>query len=217
MIYNNNVSERKISILYQSEIETNLEVITESFFDDSIANIVYLGNIGKLQSVITIIKAAEIINDNKVKFHIMGYGSELDNCKKYCKENNISNVIFYGKVDFRYGQAALKQATVGIISMTKGSEIDYPFPGKIQTYMYCGTPIIYSANGEGADFIVKHNCGAHTQPEDSEELANCIKKIIKNTSLLDAIRKCVLKTYNSYFTINHFIERLQNDLKSLIE
>lgn len=47
----------------------------------------FASNIGKAQSVDTIIKAAELLKDDKrFKFHIVGSGSEFDTVKRLAEE-----------------------------------------------------------------------------------------------------------------------------------
>ena len=60
-------------------------------------NYIFAGNIGKMQSVETIIKAASFIQNEDITIHIVGDGSNIENCKNLAKDLNVKNVIFYGK------------------------------------------------------------------------------------------------------------------------
>ena len=61
-------------------------------------NFVFAGNIGDMQSVETIIKAAgELHDQSNIVFHIVGDGSKVDECKQLTENLNLDNVVFYGR------------------------------------------------------------------------------------------------------------------------
>ena len=62
--------------------------------DNGVIDLMFAGNIGKAQSVDTIIRAAALLKDDpRFKFHIVGSGSELDNVKKLAAELKTDNVV----------------------------------------------------------------------------------------------------------------------------
>ena len=65
---------------------------------------VFAGNVGKAQNLGVVLKAAEIIQDEKIDdkgkkivFHIIGNGQALDDLQNYAKEHKIENVVFHGR------------------------------------------------------------------------------------------------------------------------
>ena len=65
-------------------------------------NFMFAGNIGEVQSVDTIIKAAEILKNNtNICFHIVGDGSKFEVCKSMVEGLELNNVIFYGRRSVR--------------------------------------------------------------------------------------------------------------------
>lgn len=61
-------------------------------------NFVFAGNIGEMQSVETIVKAAnEMKEKNNIMFHIVGDGSKLEECILLSKKFKLNNIIFYGR------------------------------------------------------------------------------------------------------------------------
>ena len=59
-------------------------------------NFVFAGNIGDLQSVDTIVKAAnELKSHQHIVLHIVGDGSKLSWCKQLSEELNLNNVFFH--------------------------------------------------------------------------------------------------------------------------
>lgn len=201
----NGIEEKKIELLYQYEIR-NSDVIKK--LPKSVYNVTYAGNIGKLQSVETIVKVAELLEDENIFFHIIGSGSELTKCKKYAESRNLNNITFYGQLPLNETQAYIKGSDINLICMKSGSETDYPFPGKIQTALMCGTPVIYTSDSEGARFIVKTGCGIRCEAENPDKLAEAIKTLAGDCDKRALFSKNARETYEKYFSVNNFKEKL---------
>ena len=111
--------------------------------------IVYAGNIGKAQSLITLLKSAKKLKEkDKVDIRIYGDGFELDKLKKYKKENNIKHVTFYGKVSKNKIFKAYVNTDALFLSLAKDKFLNFTVPAKLQSYLSIGKPIIASASGE---------------------------------------------------------------------
>lgn len=79
-------------------IDTIFEDVNIDKVGNGVIDLMFAGNIGKAQSVDTIIKAASLLRDDpRYKFHIVGNGSELHNMKKLAAKLKTDNVIFYGQ------------------------------------------------------------------------------------------------------------------------
>ncbi len=81
----------RTTLKYEKKI-THLPVYAEALFEniklrnknDEITNLLFAGNIGEMQSVETIIYAAnELKNDNKILIHIVGDGSTREKCEQF--------------------------------------------------------------------------------------------------------------------------------------
>lgn len=105
-------------------------------------NFVFAGNIGEAQSVETIIKAANEIKEEKIKIHIVGDGSRLEECEEMTKNMNLKNVVFYGKRPINEMKSFYELADAMLITLKKDEIINMTLPGKVQSYMMAGKPII---------------------------------------------------------------------------
>lgn len=143
--------------------------------EDSIYNFVFAGNIGKIQSVETIIKAANLVkNFNDIKIHIVGDGSNLEECKKLADELKLENVIFYGKRPLDEMPFFYNMASAMLVTLKDDDVISNTLPGKVQSYMASKKPIIASINGE-TKFVIEHSkCGLCCRAEDYENLAKLL-------------------------------------------
>jgi len=134
-----------------------LPVYAESLFEDikykhvcdDKINLVFAGNIGEMQSVETIIYAAnELKGFQNIKWHIIGDGSNRAKCEKIAKELRLENIKFYGQHPINEMPAFYELADAFLITMKAHKEISYTLPNKVQSYMAAGKPILGAIDGE---------------------------------------------------------------------
>lgn len=178
-------------------------------------NFVFAGNVGKAQTVETIIMAAnELKNIKNIKIHIVGEGSSLQNCKNLTKEFRLNNVIFHGKRDLEEMQSYYDLADAMLVTLSSDEFASKTLPGKIQACMATGNPIIAAANGETKKIIEEAKCGYCVPAEDSKGLANMMLDFSKKTSNeMNMIGKNSLNYYNENFNKEIIINKLVEILK----
>ena len=171
-------------------------------------NFVFAGNIGKMQSVETIIKAANLIKDRSdITIHIVGDGRDLDNCKLLAKELETDNVLFYGRRPVEEMEKFYSMADAMIITLAKDELVNKTLPGKLQSYMAAGKAIIASVDGEASDVIKKANCGFVCESENYVEFAKIMKSYSKET--IDIFTNNSKQYYQDNFQKKVFFERLE--------
>ncbi len=87
-------------------------------------------------------------------------------------------------------------------------------PGKVQSYMASGKPIIGSINGSCSNFILNNNVGYSCSSMDFDSLA----KIIKNTTIgdLQQIGKRSKEVYFRKYCKALFMKKLISFLSELV-
>ena len=195
---------------YAEEILQKKETINNGIFD-----FVFAGNIGKAQSVETIIKAAKILEDKpNVKFHIIGDGSALKDCKKLSKDLMLKNIYFYGKKNISEMQQYYELADAMIVTLGKDEVISKTLPAKIQTCMLTGKIIIAAADGAIKKTINEARCGMCSEAEDEKGLADNLEKIMQlSENEKRDMENNAKKFYNENFKKQKFIENLIKTLK----
>ena len=140
-------------------------------------DLMFAGNIGQAQSVETIIRAAAETKDLKnLYWHIVGDGSSLEKCKKLSKELDIKNIIFYGRKPLEEMPAFYKKADAMLVTLMKNDVLSLTLPGKVQTYMAAGKPMIAAADGEISTIIQDSQCGFCVPAEDYSRLAQEVRQ-----------------------------------------
>ncbi|WP_428909813.1 glycosyltransferase family 4 protein [Niallia sp. Krafla_26] len=207
--------------LYNKEIN-HLPQYAEDLFTDIIEvskddkyNFVFAGNIGDVQSVETIIKAAnELREHSNITFHIVGDGSKLEECKLLTNKLGLDNIIYYGRRPLSEMPHYYGLADAMLITLKDNKTISYTLPGKVQSYMAARKPIIGAINGEGSHVIKEANCGLCCSAENYKELA----KLIIDFCNSDKKEKMAKNSYDYYiknYSKNKFISELDNILIKL--
>ena len=205
----------------KKEIFDYLPQYAESIFDidlckkekDSKIDLLFAGNIGKAQSIDTIIEAANILKDNdKVFFHIVGDGQELESLKTKVNELKLDNIIFYGRKPLDEMPLYYKKADAMLVTLCGDSLISSTLPGKVQTYMAAGKPIICAANGEAQEVISDANCGFCGPADNAKMLAENIEKFITYNNKKE-LGENAYNYYKKFFDKNYFINKLIEELK----
>lgn len=135
------LEKKEISYLpqYAEEMYNNTK-LSDSLKES--VNFVFAGNIGKAQSVKTIVMAASKVTNKNIKIHIVGDGSSLEECKKIAKDLNLKNIIFYGRKPINEMETFYQMADAMIVTLKKDDIISMTLPGKVQSYMAASKPII---------------------------------------------------------------------------
>jgi len=191
--------------------ESNYETI-----DNGVIDLMFAGNIGKAQSIDTIIRAAALLKeDSRFKFHIVGSGSELENVKKLSAELKTDNVIFYGQRPLEDMPELYKIADVMLVALEDKPYANVTIPGKVQSYMAAGKPIIGVINGSCSNFIVNNQIGYVAPSENFESLARLVKNLVFDE--INKIGKNSKETYFKKYSKNIFLSRLVSALLIVME
>jgi len=139
-------------------------------------NIVFAGNIGVAQSFDTIIEAVKIaINDVKnLNIIVLGEGRDKARVLKKIKKNNLNNFYFMGSFPPESMPEYFASADALLVSLKKSKIFSSTIPGKLQSYLACGKPIIASLDGIGAKIVNDASCGFSSDAENPLGLAHSI-------------------------------------------
>lgn len=173
-------------------------------------NFVFAGNIGKMQSVKTIIMAASLLLDNKeITIHIVGDGRDLDSCKKLALEMKTTNVVFHGRKPIEEMPKFYSLADAMLVTLAKDDLVSESLPGKVQSYMASGKPIIAAIDGETSRVIQESKCGFVCEAEDYINLARLISDFTKLNNT-DEMKNCATKYFSKNFTKDAFFNKISN-------
>ena len=181
-------------------------------------SIVYGGNIGKVQSIETLVKASVLLEkDKSINIFIIGDGSELNSVKKLAKNLKLKNLFFLEYVNEDDLISMLRVSKLLYLSLINDDILNSTIPSKLQNYLACGKPIIGSISGEAKKIISNFTCGFTCEPENQKELANMILKIRNMPqNKLDEMGKNSLKYFLNYYHPDIINHKLTKYIDSLI-
>lgn len=175
-------------------------------------DLMFAGNIGSAQSVDTIIKAAALCKDiPNLRWHIVGDGKDLENCKKLSQEL-LAPVIFYGRKPIEEMPKYYAMADGMLVTMKKDPIISMTLPGKIQSYMAAGKAIIGAIGGETKEVIEEAKCGFVAKEEDVEDLATIVRHFVTLENIADFGRNGY-EYYKRNFSKITFLDELEKQLR----
>lgn len=182
--------------------------------DDNV-DLLFAGNIGAAQNIETIIRAAAKTQDiENLRWHIVGDGSALEGCKLLAAQLNVHTITFYGREPLEKMPYYYQKADAMLVTLMKDEVLSWTLPGKVQTYMAAGKPILAAADGEIKDVIEAADCGFCVEAEDVNELAKIVRRFCdlpyeerrKFSNNAD-------KFYKQYFSKTVFFEEVSKLLK----
>jgi len=172
-------------------------------------NIVFTGNIGSAQSIFTLLQSASKLQNTDCRFIFIGSGSLLKSSKDFVEKNEITNIVFLGRMENTLMSEIYELSDALLMSLTANEIFSYTIPGKLQAYMAAGRPIIASINGEASDIIKTSGAGVVAQAEDSELLTRVIREFLTlPQSARDAMGVSAKKYFYQNFNISIMVKKL---------
>jgi len=144
----------------------------EGFF-----KILFAGNVGDAQDFQSILQAAKILKAKqiKTKFFIVGDGRAYEWVKSEISKQNLENYIhLLGRHPLELMPSFYSSADALLVTLQESSVFAMTIPGKVQSYMAAGKPILTMLSGEGSRIIDEAGCGYTAKSGDYEQLSGNI-------------------------------------------
>jgi len=178
--------------------------------------IMFLGGHSKYASLETVLGAAKLLSDRKIKkakFIFVGEGTQKRGLIKMAKEMALSNVDFRPMVQKNkvFGVMGEADAFISIIRKTP-DWIGTISSNKLNDYLISGRPIIFAVGSENNP-VKKAKAGIVVPPENQEALAGAVMKMI---SLSKKERMKMGRNGREYAKKNLDIKILSKRLENLL-
>jgi glycosyltransferase involved in cell wall biosynthesis len=151
----------------------------EVIADKNKFNIVFAGNIGEAQDFPAILAAAEHLkHHDSIRWLIVGDGRQAEwVASEIIKRGLEQKVVMLGRHPLERMPSFFKHADALLVSLKDTPIFSMTIPGKVQTYLTTGIPIIAMLNGEGADIIETAQVGLTCPAGNSKQLAEIVLKL----------------------------------------
>lgn len=143
---------------------------------DEYIDLMFAGNVGTAQSIKTVIETAGRCKDiRNLRWHIVGDGIELENLKKMSEG---LPVTFHGRKPIDEMPKYYSMADAMLVTMQKDPVLSLTLPGKVQSYMAAGKPVIGAIDGETQQVVAEAECGFVAGSEDAAALEKVVRQFV---------------------------------------
>jgi glycosyltransferase involved in cell wall biosynthesis len=155
----------------------------EVTYEQSRFNIVFAGNIGEAQDMPAVLDAIESLKENHdLRWIIIGDGRKSKwLAAQIAKRNLHKNVTLVGRFPVERMPSFYAHADLLLVSLKRDPVFSMTIPGKVQSYLMSGIPLVGMLDGEGALVIKEANAGMVCGAGDSLGLANTVLTLAKMT------------------------------------
>lgn len=137
----------------------------------------YAGNIGELQDLETVIRAAHMVGrDSGFRLVLCGTGVALARLRRLVTELDARNVEFWSPVGRDRLAEIYAQSDFQIVSLKDLSIFRGTVPSKLQTSLAFGVPVISTVRGDVESIVENNELGLTAPPEDPAALAAVFRR-----------------------------------------
>jgi glycosyltransferase involved in cell wall biosynthesis len=141
-------------------------------------NVVYAGNLGPLQSLETVVRAAAMLRDlPDLQIVIVGGGSRAESLQALAHELETSNVHFLGRRPIEEMNELNAIADVLLVHLADLPFLHSTIPSKVQVAFASGKPLLLGVRGDAAALVEEAGAGIVFVPDDPADLARALRRM----------------------------------------
>lgn len=146
---------------------------------DGSFNVMFAGNVGDAQDFPAILAAAELLKAHReIRWLIVGHGRAAEWVAAEVERRNLGeNFLLLGRHPLEQMPAFFKHADALLVSLKDEPVFAMTVPGKLQSYLASGIPVLAILNGESADVVRRSRGGLTCAAGDARALAAAVLKL----------------------------------------
>lgn len=146
---------------------------------DGVFNVMFAGNVGEAQDFECILSAATLLKKHtQIRWLIVGDGRMSGWVQAEIELRGLSEcVILLGRYPVERMPEFFLQADAMLVTLADQEIFSMTIPGKLQSYLAAGMPIIAALNGEGADVVRSANAGFTCPAGNADGLAEIVLRM----------------------------------------
>lgn len=164
--------------------------------------VLFAGNIGRFQSLETIVDAAKLVESNKeIEFWFIGAGVSVDSLKERSGSLLGKSIFFHPYIPIESVMKVINRAHLGIVSLSP-SVIRSAYPSKTMTYLEAGCKLLCLVESDSSLASLVENNGLGSvcsQPATAEDVSNAISKEFQLWKQSDYDRNSIQQVGRSQF------------------
>lgn len=148
-------------------------------------NVMFAGNIGDAQDFPAILAAATLLRDEcpTLRWLVVGDGRATDAVRAEIQRRGLhQQVVLLGRHSMERMPAFFRGASVMLASLRREPIFALTIPGKVQSYLSAGLPLLGMLDGEGGRVIEESGAGFAVAAGDAEALAQAVRRMMALTT-----------------------------------
>jgi glycosyltransferase involved in cell wall biosynthesis len=177
--------------------------------------VMFAGNIGKAQSLETVVEAAKRLRDRPdLHWVIVGDGHQRPWLEAEVKAHGLENTVhLLGPRPVRSMPRYLALGDALLVTLRKDPIFELTIPTKLQSYLACGRPVVAALDGEGARVVREAGAGPTCAAEDPAALADAVRRLYEASA---EERRRLGASGRAYFEAHFERERLVTRTEELM-
>lgn len=153
-------------------------ILNDPDLDTDKFKVIYIGSISKTNGLDVLVETARELKErgnNQVVILVYGYGNQEATLKRMVVDYELENIIFKGKLDYRYGLNVLSRGDLSVFTFRDSPLWKYGVsPNKLFMYFASGRPVL-SMIRPNYDIVEGKKAGISVE-NDPKLVANAIEK-----------------------------------------
>jgi glycosyltransferase involved in cell wall biosynthesis len=182
--------------------------------------VMFAGNIGVAQDFDTILAAAELLASYPdIHWVILGDGRMAEWVKDQVRQRNLGGQFhLLGRYPAEAMPQFFAQADALLMTLRREPIFALTVPGKLQSYMACGKPIIAGLDGEGGKLVEESGAGLSCPAESPNELAGRVLELYRMPpSVRNEFGEQGIKYCKEHFDRSMLFTKLETMMVELVE
>ena len=210
-----NFSESKIKVIYNWEDPEFIKPLNKkdnTFAKkngyNSVLTVLYSGNFGLYNDLLTIINAVKKAQNLPVRFVFIGDGTQKKKVKKLVQDKDLKNVDFYPYQPLDRLPETLTCADISAVSEDRRVN-GLCSSSKLYSSLASGQAVLALVNKDSdvAEIVRRCDCGFIVNQGDADQVVNRLKFFLCNGDELGRMGKRARKHFEEYYTIKDSIEK----------
>ena len=146
-------------------------------------NVMFAGNIGDAQDFPAVLEAADLLRHRKdLRWLVVGDGRAADSVRAMIERRGLQEcVVLLGRHPPERMPSFFRAASALLVSLRADPVFAMTVPGKVQTYLASGVPVLGMLDGEGARVIEESGAGVVCPSGRSQLLAKRVEQLLSLT------------------------------------
>lgn len=192
----------------------NSKLILDEPVDHSKFRVGYVGSLGVIHDMKTVVRAAKLCEDDPdIEFIIIGDGGQRKIFLNALEQEKPKNIKWIGLKKHNQVPAYISSFDVAINPVYNYDIFESIVTVKFYEYLACSVPVISSANGLIKKESERSGAALAVEPENAVELAAMIRKVKNNPHLLEEMKSRApeyIKPFSRKVLANQLSETLKN-------